>query len=172
MFGLLLEPIVLQSMFVSGGTILSALILGGAAFFGYGRQKNADRTYDLVKLKQEEYELYLRAFQESSLWKGVNDELWEQAQNAYHNAQNYMLLHASEDVIKAVNAAHRYYVDSEVVDWREFKRLYAEMIIAMRADGYTPSTLSIQEMADNIPWTMGSEPEDRKALKQQTPEFE
>lgn len=146
------------------GPIVVALIVAAAGFFGYGRQKEADRRYDLVKLKQKEYERYLNAFQEASRWKGVDNDKHAEAESTYHNTQNYMLLHASEEVVKAVHAAHTYYVDSEVVDWRTYKRLYAEMIIAMRKDGYTPTKLSVQEVAENIPWTMGTELED-KALE-------
>jgi hypothetical protein len=164
-FSLLVDPSIVENLITSGGTVLAALLVALAALFGYRRQKEADRDYDLVKLKQKEYERYLLAFHEASRWKGVDAERHEEAENAYHNAQNYMLLHASEDVIRTVNAAHRYYVEADRVDWQTFKRLYAEMIIAMREDGYSPTKLSIREMADNIPWTIGSELEDRRALR-------
>ncbi len=78
-----------------------------------------------------------------------------------------MLLHASDEVVKAVNAAHRYYVEAEEVDWRTYKRLYAEMIIAMRKDGYSPTKLSVQEIVDNIPWTIGTEVGDKALERRQ-----
>ncbi len=149
------------------GPIVVALIVATAGFFGYGRQKEADRRYDLVKLKQKEYERYLNAFQEASRWKGVNKDKHAEAESTYHLAQNYMLLHASKKVVKAVNAAHRYYVESEVVDWRTYKKLYAEMIVAMRKDGYNQKKLSVQEVKDNIPWTIGTEVEDKALERRQ-----
>jgi hypothetical protein len=164
-FSLLVAPSIVESAITSSGTVLAAFLVAWAAISGYRRQKEADRNYDLVKLKQQEYERYLRAFHEASRWKGVNDELHEQAENEYHNTQNYMLLHASEDVIRAVNTAHRYYVEADPPDWQTYKKLYAKMIIAMREDGYSPTELSEFEMADNIPWMIGREPEYRRALK-------
>jgi hypothetical protein len=163
--GLLVDPTIVESLITSAGPLLAALVVASAAYFGYGRQKEADRKYDLKKINQEEYQQYLLAFQEASRWKGVDDDLHAKAENRYHNTQNYMLLHASEDVIRAVNAAHRYYVEADRVDWQTFKRLYAQMIIAMRADGYSPISLSVRELADNIPWTIGSELEYRRALR-------
>ena len=58
------------------------------------------------------------------------------------------------------------------MDWRTYKKLYAAMIKAMRKDGYTPTKLSVQEIADLIPWTIGTEREDRReeAAQQQPPE--
>jgi hypothetical protein len=73
-----------------------------------------------------------------------------------------MLLHSSSEVIKAVNAAHRYYVETERLDWRTYKKLYAAMIKAMRRDGFSPTEVSVQELADNILWTIGTNPKTGK----------
>jgi MprA protease rhombosortase-interaction domain-containing protein len=148
------------------GPIMGAVILAAAGLLGYGRQKKADRQSDLVKLRQREYERYLRAFQEASRYKGVDDQKHAAAEAEYHDAQHFMLLHASPKVIKAVNAAHRYYVETDYLDWRTFKRLYAKMILAMRNDGYSPIRWwSAKRLADEIPWTIGDEPEARQAMR-------
>lgn len=145
-----------------GGAVIAAFIVSVAGVIGYRWQKQADRYYDLVKLRQQEYERYLKAFQEASRWKPVDPVMHFHAESDYHNSQNYMLLHASAEVLEAVNAAHRYYVSTSPPDWRKFKQLYAEMIIAMRKAGYTPINLSVQEISENIPWTIGSEIEDKE----------
>jgi hypothetical protein len=60
-------------------------------------------------------------------------------------------------VIVAANFFHRYYADSAEPSWREVKRRYALMIIAMREDGFEETSLTTEEVAHNIPWTIGRE---------------
>lgn len=158
---LLTDLQVMQSIVSAIGTMVAAAIVAGAGLWGYGRQKKTDREYDLVRLRQQEYERFLLAFQRAGRWKNIDHERHAEAESEYHDTHNFMLLHASEEVIRTANAAHRYYVDSEQVNWRTFKRLYAEMLVAMRRDGFEKTRLSAEEVAANIPWTVGTEREDR-----------
>lgn len=152
---------VLGDAIVAIGTVVAALVAALiAANRGikiYEKQKRQDRKEDLIKRRQHEYERYLTAFTRAGRWKGVDDERHAEAESEYHEAHDTIMLVGSDEAIKAANAFHRYYVDSERVDPKEAKMLYANMVVAMRKDGFEETGLSIQEVAKNIPWTMGDE---------------
>jgi hypothetical protein len=151
----------LESVVPAAGTVVAAVILAVAGIVGYRQQKEADRKHELIQHRQDEYQAYLLAFQQASRWKGVDPWKHAEAEALYHDTHNNMLLTASDEVINAANAAHNYYTESDQVDWRKYKKLYAEMIIAMRKDGFERTNLSLGEVAKNIPWTIGTEREDR-----------
>jgi hypothetical protein len=150
-----------------------------AGFFGYRNQKSADRKHELIQRKQQIYEHYLTAFRHASYWnyspeekKGLSPEEIDyvqskhaEAQFVYHDSHLMMLLVASDEVMETTNAFHRYYVETPRIEWREAKRLYAEMVHAMRKDGFEESRFTVEELAGQIPWTIGNEPEEREALR-------
>lgn len=92
--GILIDPAILQSLFTGGGAVLAAAIVAGAGFLGYGRQKRADRKYDLVQRRQREYERFITAFSKAGRWKvAVNDaaELtrrWDQQVEQLQGTEN------------------------------------------------------------------------------------
>lgn len=79
------------------------------------------------------------------------------AELEYHKAHESMLPAASDNTLIAVNNFHRFYVEHTVVPPKEAKILYARMIIAMRKDSFEQTSLTVKEIAMNIPWTMASE---------------
>lgn len=89
------------------------------------------------------------------------------AQATYNDAHEMMLLVASDEVIVAANKFHTYYTESEQRDWRKAKELYAEMIVAMRNDGFSDTKLSPEEIARNIPWTLWDEPREHATNRQE-----
>lgn len=153
--------VLLGDAIVAMGTIVAALVAALiAANRGvkvYEKQKRQDRKEDLVKRRQDEYERYLTAFTRAGRWKDVDDELHAGAEAEYHEAHDTIMLVGSDEAIAAANAFHRYYVDSEHVDPKEAKMRYAQMLVAMRRDGFEETKLSVREVAMNIPWTMGDE---------------
>ena len=137
--------------------IAVALIAANQAVKGYREQKILDRQEDLIRRRQQEYERYLGAFTQAGRWKGVDPIKHAEAEGEYHRAHDNLLLVASDDVVTAANVFHRYYVYTSSPDPKETKLRYAAMVVAMRKDGFEETTLSVKEVAMNIPWTMGNE---------------
>jgi hypothetical protein len=163
-----IDPQIIQGILTSGGAVMAAITVAAAGLFGYGRQKSADRRHELLQRRQREYERFLTAFGNAGRWKGIDAEKHATAEAEYHEAHSNILLIGSDDVMAATNAFHRYYVDAEWLDWRRAKRHYAEMVVAMRKDSFEESRFTVEEVAANIPWTIGDEPEELKKLRRQT----
>ncbi len=149
-------PIV-ANLIIAGGAIWAARTAAILGVKGYREQKKHDRQEELIRRRQHEYERYLTAFGKAGRWKGVDGEKHTEAEAEYHEAHSNLVLVGSDEVIQAVNRFHRYYVESARVDPKEAKMHYAQMIIAMRKDGFEETTLSAKEVAMNLPWTIGSE---------------
>jgi hypothetical protein len=132
------------------GTILAASITANRGLRNYREQKDADREYDLIKRRQQEYERYLTAFGRAGRWKGNNPQKHEEAEAEYHEAHDNLLLIGSDGVIIAANAFHSQYVSRDPREWRETKRRYADLVIAMRKDGFEETELTNEEISENI----------------------
>jgi hypothetical protein len=144
----------ITSLIGVAGAVLAAVITANLGIKNYREQKREDRQHDLVKRKQQEYERYLTAFYRAARWKDKNKGKHAEAEADYHEAHNNLLLVGADAVIVAANAFHRYYTDATASQSGEVKHLYAKMIIAMREDGFEVTSLSTEEVAKNIPWTI------------------
>lgn len=107
MLGLLVDPSIIDNVTTSAGAVLAAVIVATAGFFGYGRQKKADRDYDLIKRRQQEYERFITAYSTAGRWKTEVNNLAEYT--AYWDDQvKQMQGVRDQDDEELTMAVHRY----------------------------------------------------------------
>ena len=133
--------------------ILTALIAAIGGVLAYARQKKADRKHELISKRRQAYEGYLFAYLGSSdtFGKGTPEKLF-----ALNSARMTVVLIGSDAVVRAVGALDEYAVrtsvgEQQLRDPGEFKKRFAVVVLAMRADVFERSQLNVEEMQNALP---------------------
>jgi hypothetical protein len=135
----------------------------------YKDQKETDRQDANTKARAKIYKKYLTAYASVMAWPEDGDpadyaKRYEQYYDAYHD----LFQVAEDDVFEATTAFHQ-------IAWREgivsvpaeeeesykekWKKAYAQMLIAMRADAFEKTDLPVEEIAQRLPWYWGDKAE-------------
>lgn len=131
---------------IDWGNIAAAFIAVGGGFAVYGNQKRLDRRSALIEKKREAYERYLRAY----LFTDTKDRFEE----LNYSRLNAALL-ASDGVLRAIGSLDQYAIETSgsdtARDMERFTQLYAEVVMAMRKDGFEKTRLSLPELRRALP---------------------
>jgi hypothetical protein len=132
-------------------TAIAIIVAGLVAIPLYLVQKWADRRHDLNKQKAESYQRYFDAFWNVNFKAGTSEhpEAHEEYQKALHDV--YIL--GSDGVFLAVTEFNKYIVEhskAEDKDITEVTKKYANLIIAVRKDGFRKTKLSNEEIRERL----------------------
>jgi hypothetical protein len=128
--------------------ILAACVTLAGGFATYIFQKRRDRREDLIKTRRAEYRNWVKA-----IYKIADDP---KALGEFNQATGELFLFASDEVIRRVGEFKEYAAitslpDGRHRDMREFGRLLANAILAMRTDSFEKTGLTIAEIRNLLP---------------------
>jgi hypothetical protein len=126
----------------------------------YPRQKAVDRKDELRKERGKAYVAYLAAYSDVERWRGVpqKEKEFGDALVAYSRSYSALFNVAEDGVLTPTTNFHRFtFVEPYNLpppEWAaEWKRRYAEMLLAMRSDAFVETTdIDVNELAERLPW--------------------
>jgi hypothetical protein len=131
-------------------TTLIAAITGAIV---YSVQRAADRKNNLIAKRREAYENYLIAYLNASSGSGL-DPIAQRL--AINKSRMTLRLIGSDAVITSAASLDEYAIRTSIEtgiprDGREYKRLLAAVVLAMRSDVFETTRLSLDEMKSSLP---------------------
>jgi hypothetical protein len=127
----------------------------------YPRQKAVDRSEELRKERGKAYAEYLSAYAEAERWRGVagKEKEYGEALLAYSKKYGALFNVAVDSVLLPTTRFHEFVMveDNSTLSYEEWvtewKRRYAEMLVAMRTDAFVDTTeISEEALAERLPW--------------------
>ena len=171
----------------AGSAALGILLTAYFTLRSYQRQKNIDRDIELRDLRMKAYDRYLKAYRgNTSLYDfghvpATDSPVNTKAVNEYWLAYSNLFQIAPDPVLRAVTDFHKlaWMEDTDLKgedNDREFKRLYAKMIIEMRRDAFEKTEFETTELnqkfvEERLPFAFSSKQseEDRQAPGERNP---
>jgi hypothetical protein len=147
------------------------------ALFGlwsYGRQKRVDRKIELRNLRMKGYEEYLTAFRANAAlydfppFPADDDPARIETVHKYWLAYSNLFQIASDSVLLAATDFHTFawIQDTDLTgedNDKEFKKLYAKMVIEMRRDAFEKTELQQEIIEERLPFRFTPASEAMKA---------
>jgi hypothetical protein len=130
--------------------IVTVLTIFGAALT-YAYQRIVDRKTALVELRRNAY----REFVSSFLAGFIDTDSAKEKSMLFHSLQTDLLIVGSDEVIRKVGALCKYFQETNhdrfSRDAAMGRRFLADVCLAMRADCFEKSALSIEEIEPLVP---------------------